>query len=389
VKWVGESSRAVTIIANDIGPIGGMERQLTELVTGALRAGVEVTVISWTCSLRSHPNLHWIRVPGPNRPFALAYPLFLIAASLLVAWHRRGVLHCTGAIILNRVDVCTVHFCHQAMEEVSAPSRASRSGYVHRLNASLSRALSRGLEKVCYRPQRVQRLIGVSRGVCEELNRHFPAMTSKTTLIPNGVDTEMFRPVQTAARRGAPRRMTALFVGGEWERKGLRIAIEALQGTTGISLVVVGRGDHVRYAELASSLGVADRVEFAGVTRNVERAYRAADVFVLPTAYETFSLATYEAAASGLPLLVTRVNGVEDLLRDGENGWFIDQDPHLVRECLCTLHEDAGLRRRMGLRARADSLDFSWNRVVDQYLDLYEKLGRETSGPQFPASAAG
>ena len=80
------------------------------------------------------------------------------------------------------------------------------------------------------------------------------------------------------------------------------------------------------YEELAESYGVADRVEFVGATDDVASWYRRGRRFLLPTAYETFSLVTYEAAACGLPLLVTKVNGVEDLLRDGENGWFIERD---------------------------------------------------------------
>ena len=65
------------------------------------------------------------------------------------------------------------------------------------------------------------------------------------------------------------------------------------------------------------------RLHFLGSVDQMPRLYAAADAFVLPTSYETFSLVTYEAAAAGLPLLVTRVSGVEDLLADGLNGWFI------------------------------------------------------------------
>ena len=48
------------------------------------------------------------------------------------------------------------------------------------------------------------------------------------------------------------------------------------------------------------------------------------DVFVFPSLYETFSLVTYEAAASGLPIVVSQLYGVEDLLRDGDNGFLIE-----------------------------------------------------------------
>src|SRR4051812_8696412 len=88
----------VTIVAHDIGPVGGMELQLSELIRGLVARGADVTVISRTCALDAGAGVRWIRVPGPRRPFALAFPWFFVVGSLLVARHRRGVLHTTGAI---------------------------------------------------------------------------------------------------------------------------------------------------------------------------------------------------------------------------------------------------------------------------------------------------
>jgi glycosyltransferase involved in cell wall biosynthesis len=102
--------------------------------------------------------------------------------------------------------------------------------------------------------------------------------------------------------------------------------------------------------------------------------YSAADAFELRTAYETFSLVTIEAAATGLPLLVTRVSGVEDVLVDGENGWFIDPDPAVIADCLARLQKDETLRREMGNAARAAVSEYGWPRVVDQYGQLYAEI---------------
>jgi glycosyltransferase involved in cell wall biosynthesis len=350
-----------------------MERQLTKLVGGLLERGHRVTVISWSCSLPDHPNMRWIRVPGPSRPFALTYPLFMLIASLLVRFRGRGPVHSTGAIVLNRTDLCTVHFCHRAFAELPSFSRASRPGLAYRLNARVTRAMSRLAERWCYRPGRAGLLVGVSEGVARELRRHFPKMGERILVIPNAVDTEAFQPAPPNPKDGDRGPMKALFVGGEWERKGLQVAIESLQGLDDVRLTIVGDGDVDAYAGIAADRGVGARVEFVGATTDVAGWYRSADVFLLPTAYETFSLVTYEAAACGLPLLVTRVNGVEDLLRDGENGWFVERDPADVRERLAGLRSDPPLRARMGAAARRDSLEHSWPRVVSRYLNLYSE----------------
>lgn len=364
----------VTIVANDIGPVGGMERQLRELISGLLDAGHRVTVVSWTCSLPPHPRLRWIRVPGPTRPFALAYPCFLLLASLLVRFRGRGLVHSTGAIVLNRTSVCTVHFCHHAFEELPTASRASRGGLAYRLNAALSRAISRLAERWCYRRGRAERLVGVSEGVVRELHRYFPAMNDRILVIPNGVDTDEFRPADDRERAGDGEALEALFVGSEWERKGLRVAIESLRDNPGVGLTVIGDGDEHAYRELAEGLGVGNRVTFAGTTPDVAPLYRRAGAFVLPSAYETFSLVTYEAAASGLPLLVTKVNGVEDILRDDVNGWFIDRDPDTLRRRLRSLRDEPRLRERLGAAARESSLEYSWAHVVERYEELYRRL---------------
>lgn len=370
----------MTIIAKDVGPVGGMELQLTELISGLLRRDFEVTVIAMTCTLPPHPGLRWVRVPGPGRPFTIAYPWFLLAATVLVRLRGRGIVHSTGAMTLGRAALSTVHYCHHAASGLEGFARVSKPGRLYRLNAWIADRLSVWGETWCYSPRRVGVLVGVSQGVVRELDEHFPRLRGRIIEIPNGVDTDRFAPAETP-RRGEE--LTAVFVGGDWERKGLRLAIEAVALSPGTRLTVVGPGDEETYRGVAERLGVGERVEFAGPSDDVAAAYRGADVFLLPTAYETFSLVTYEAAASGLPLLVTRVSGVEDLLRDGINGWFIERDAEAIAVHLRQLAADPELRTRMGRQAREDSLRFSWSRVVEEYCELYGRLSRP--GP--PASA--
>src|SRR5947208_9461789 len=112
----------VTVVAHDIGSVGGMERVLAELIAGLAKLGHRVTVISRTCVLPPADGLTFHRVRGPARPFLLAYPWFMLVGSLLLRRRRRGIVHVTGAIVLNRVDVIAVHYCHEV-----GPSDPSRS----------------------------------------------------------------------------------------------------------------------------------------------------------------------------------------------------------------------------------------------------------------------
>src|SRR5262245_65475720 len=171
-----------------------MERHLTELITGLLEAGTRVRVISWTCRLPAHPGLRWHRVPGPSRPFSIGYPCFLVLASLLVWLRGRGPVHSTGAVVLNRASIRTIHLCHHAVAELAEYSRASKPGLAHRVNTKLPGAMSRLAERWCYHPRRSDLLVGVSEGVAREIRRHFPRMKDRVAVVPNGVDTETFHP---------------------------------------------------------------------------------------------------------------------------------------------------------------------------------------------------
>jgi UDP-glucose:(heptosyl)LPS alpha-1,3-glucosyltransferase len=379
---------AVTIIAHDVGGIGGMERQVGELVNGLLADGCEVTVVSRTCELRSHPGLRHLRVPGPARPFPIAYPAFLLLGSLLAWRRRRGVVHTAGAIVLNRADVITVHLCHHTVRDLR---RARRATLPYRLNAVVSAWMGRLGERYAYRASRGRRLVSVSAAVARELEPHFPRMRERIVVIPNGVDLERFisDPETRVHKRrdlGLPPDVpVALFVGNEWDGKGLRFAIEALGSSPRWRLIVAGAGDRPRYEEAARELSVVDRVIFLGSIEDTPPLYQAADAFLLPTAYESFSLVTYEAAASGLPLLVSRVGGVEDILSEGVNGWFIERDADVIASRLKAL-EDPSVRAAMGHAAREASLRFDWQRMVAGYRALYLALDEAATAVPGPPS---
>jgi glycosyltransferase involved in cell wall biosynthesis len=71
---------------------------------------------------------------------------------------------------------------------------------------------------------------------------------------------------------------------------------------------------------------------------------------------------------------MTRVNGVEELIRDGANGWFVEREPDDIRRRLRALALDPELRASMGRQAHRDSLEYSWSRVIEGYERLYAEL---------------
>ncbi len=378
-REIEEVSRSidVTIVAHDIGAVGGMERQLTDLILGLRRLGHPVTVIARTCELPAGSDVTFHRVRAPGRPFLLAYPWFMVAGSLAVRRWRRGMLQVTGAIVLNRVDILAVHYCHQV-----GPVNPSRSTRLFRGHVRMAGVLKRFGERVCFHINRATAVVCVSGGVADEVREHFPHLAQQVLTIDNGVDTDTFAPgargdearAMRATLELPERGLLAAFVGSEWERKGLEPAIRALVWAPEWTLAIAGAGERARYEELAGQLGVGERLRWLGVTADVQLVYQMADAFVLPSSYETFSLVTFEAAASGLPVLATPVSGVRELIDDGRNGLLITRDPQLIAERLVELAADPGLRSRLGRAARETALGFSSQRMVLEHHEQYARL---------------
>jgi UDP-glucose:(heptosyl)LPS alpha-1,3-glucosyltransferase len=371
------AARDVTIVAHDIGPVRGMERQLSELAIGLRARGHRVTVIARTCDLPTDAGVVFHRVRGPSRPFLIAYPWFMLAGSLAVRRWRRGVVQVTGAIVLNQVDVVAVHYCQQV-----GTATPSRDTWIYRAHIKLTDVLKRSGERLCFRLSRAAAFVCVSEGVAEEIREHYPSLAARTLTIYNGIDTASFAPgvrrVQARAMRASlgidEQQLVVAFVGSEWERKGLRPLIQALALSPGWMLLVAGEGDEERYRRLAEETGVGEAVRWLGVTSDVQLVYEMADAFALPSSYETFSLVTFEAAASGLAILATPVNGVRELIEDGRTGFLITADPDAIAERLRALGADPALRALLGQAAREAALAYGRERMVTEHEALYARL---------------
>ncbi len=397
----------VTIVAQDVGGSRGMERVLSELILGLAETGHQVVVIARTCRLPDRPGVVFHRVRGPARPFVIAYPWFVLAGTLAVRRWRRGVVHVTGGIVLSRVDVVAVHYCHQV-----AKATPSRSNWLFRIHNALAGVLKRVGERACFRASHAGAFVCVSEGVAAEIRTHYPKLADRVITIHNGVDTVTFAPAPPEKASGGPGspsghghgdgdarasrerlgiadgRLVVAFVGSEWDRKGLKPAIEALAAAPEWDLLVAGGGDEQGYQQLADGLGVGQAVHWLGVVKDVQAVYRMADAFVLPSSYETFSLVTFEAAASGLAVLATPVSGVNELIEDGRNGFLIEPEPSSIAEHLRALAADPQLMASLGREARRSALTFSWAKMVSAHEQLYARLAaaRSESSPAVRAS---
>jgi glycosyltransferase involved in cell wall biosynthesis len=223
----------------------------------------------------------------------------------------------------------------------------------------------------------------------------------KIVVVPNGVDHAVFHPAGDGAIKRALRdqlglpqdTFLALFVGGDWERKGVRDAIDAVAGLADTMLVILGSGDEAAMGAHANRAGAARQVRFAGLTHAPQDWYSACDAFVFPSRYEAFSLVTLEAAASGLPIVAHAINGTEELVADGTNGWLVPFGADALRQKLALLRDDSSLLARMSAAAVKASERYGWDRIADEQFAVFQSAaeragGRGGSADAFPSAPA-
>jgi glycosyltransferase involved in cell wall biosynthesis len=212
------------------------------------------------------------------------------------------------------------------------------------------------------------------------------------TLIPNGVDTASFRQ-NTRPQRNFPLRL--LCVARLIERKGQKHLIEAVhllsQAGVDVRLDLIGTGDaQPAYEEQVKQSGLEDKVRFLGyVPRQwIPDHYASADVFVLASYNEGMSVATLEAMAAGLPLVVTRTGGTADLVVEGVNGLTFNWgDIYALSSHLLALSNDRVLVRRMGVASRHRAGMFSWEAAAERYLGLFTNLASPNLLPEMENAA--
>lgn len=371
----------IAIVAHDVGGQGGMERHLEELIT-RLRNDLDIIVVACTMNMADTGGVRFVRIPSVSRPASLKMVFFALLASIRLLVLKYDILHTTGAIVFNHADFSTVHFCHAGYVNATDGIRVRKASSLFRkLNSHVATTISIWMEKTIYNPRRTSQLIAVSKRVKNELISHFPYKETEVIVIPNGVHMEKFGTYSIEQKRHS--RMAyklsqsgtyLLFVGGDWERKGLHLVIAVFNllahDYPNLFLLIVGKGDARAYGKMVDA-SLSSRVYFVGMQDHPEQWMGMSDILIFPSSYETFSLVVHEAAASELVIFSTAVGGVEDFIEDSVNGFFIRPQVEDISTRLRPVIDDLSSYRIIGQRARKTVQQLTWENSYERFKDLY------------------
>jgi glycosyltransferase involved in cell wall biosynthesis len=250
--------------------------------------------------------------------------------------------------------------------------------------------------------------IELERGLCADVDhviatcsdevfelRRLGLSTERVSIVPCGVDTDVFTPRGPVAARS--RRPRLLVLGRLVERKGQEDAVRALPAVPDAELVVVGGPptdeldddpEVQRLRAIAAELGVADRLVFSGAVAraDVPGWIRSADVVLAVPWYEPFGITPLEAMACGRPVVATAVGGLVDSVADGVTGDLVPpRDPAALGAALADLLADEQRRVAYGAAGvRRARNRYRWSRVVADTDAVY----RQVLAARAPATAA-
>ena len=196
-------------------------------------------------------------------------------------------------------------------------------------------------------------------------------------VIPNGVDPDRFYPAETSDKAGTLRLLT---VGRLSATKRVEMLIDAVEilhkDKSDVHLTIVGGGSlQQQLRQTVSQKNLSDVIEITGRAEpgKMPELYRQSGIFVSATMQEGMSNAMLEAMASGLPIVTTQCEGVEELVDD--NGIVVEHNSaEALAESVRIIASDEQAYANMSAAARRRAERFSWGAAADRYLSLYQQI---------------
>ncbi len=197
-------------------------------------------------------------------------------------------------------------------------------------------------------------------------------------VIPNGIDFEKFQGLSKELIRKkfsfASNDLILIYVGRFRKEKGHIYLIESMrhikQEINEVRLILCGDGpEEEEMRNLVKKFGLEGTVQFFGKVTNerIPEFLAAADIFILPSLTEGFPNVLLEAMASGLPIITTDVDGVSEIIQEGNNGYIIPpRSPEKIAEAVINLSHNTVLLKKLSDNNLQKIRQFSWNRIIQQ-----------------------
>jgi glycosyltransferase involved in cell wall biosynthesis len=227
---------------------------------------------------------------------------------------------------------------------------------------------------------RADHICSTSQVLASEVKKY---TTRAVTVTPFGIDCQVFRPLSPRDRNadefvvGTVKGLDPVY-GIQHLLRGFALLVQR-HPQKRLRLVIAGEGrlkDHL--VKLAEELGIANATQFLGFVphHQVPELLNTFSVFVVASEWESFGVAALEASACGVPVVVSNVGGLVEVVRDGVTGLLVPpRNPEAIAASLSKLISDEQLRHEMGTAGREFVLkNYEWNETAGRMEQLYQSL---------------
>jgi len=298
--------------------------------------------------------------------------------------HGFDVIHAHGAVSAIRAKQAAANIPVVYTEHDATPWMCQYRRWWER---AIRKAIYRTLNVTAFR--RVDRIVTNFELHAQELTSRWGIPRQRVVSIQNAIDIDGLSDTRAgvlSVREELGVDSYCLFVGSLDMRKSPDLLLHALSEAPGITCVFVGDGPaRHRVQQLATRLGVADRIRLAGHLKPAElgRYYAGADLLVLPSVSETSPLVILEAMACGTPVVASRVGGIPAVVEDWKTGFLVKPgDVGQLTMVLRFLTQDKARLVRMGEEAQRRVQRSLWPTVRQHYIALYQAMsGLEPEQP--------
>lgn len=284
----------------------------------------------------------------------------------------------------NGYDVLAVHITSDAVlkiaTEIGRELKIAVVAHYHGLNVWREYVSRHRIREGAYARRRAgilkhtQAIVGVSDKVCEVVRERIADVPVFT--VYNGVETELFYPQEEKAEA-----FTVVGVGNLIPIKGFRFLIDAFakiyQHHPSARLSIIGDGvERTALEARVRELGLDGAVTFFGKLpyEQVAEHMRRAHLFALPSYYEALGCVYLEAMACGLPTVGVRGLGIDEIIRDGENGLLIKpQDVDSLCGAIQAVMNDCELACRLSVNGRDSALRYTWRASAEALHQIYQE----------------
>lgn len=341
----------------------GSSRYAVEVSKHFAEAGHEVHVFATQWDKIENKNIIFHKLPIVSNNFYIQEFFIMLVATIFVNLQKKNfslVYSQPGRFFSP--DIAAAHICFKAQH------------FADKKTPSLADNLLYFMEG--YNLKKAKKIIAVSQKIKKEIIKFYGIPDRKIEVIYNGVNLNEFRSSQKYKKEIRKKykignEKVLLFVGsGE---KGLKELLGALPYLREKFILLV-LGKHTEQFKNMVSDKINGRIMFAGYSKEINKYFAAADVFVLPTFYDSFGLVALEAMACGVPSIISKEAGVSEIIKNKKNGILIEPEPQQIAKAINILMENKILWKKIRKNSLKTAKKHTWENSAEKWLEVFKKV---------------